>query len=143
MSRRTLAAAAAYVIPSFVIAVIWHLQVFAPRYDALEIYRADMVIPFGLAAMLIQGVLFGLAVPWVTGGRAGLAECLRFAGLAALLSWSYTTLPVAAKFPMTSVSGFVMLETGFTLAQWAVAGPLMVLAARVPQRLDAAARVAA
>ena len=50
-------------------------------------------------------------------------------GLAAL-SWSFTTLAVAAKNVMTSVPTYLMLETGFTLAQFVVVGPLIALAHR-------------
>jgi len=50
-------------------------------------------------------------------------------GLAAL-SWSFTTLAVAAKHPMTSVPTFLLLETGFTVLQFLVVGPLIALAHR-------------
>lgn len=60
--------------------------------------------------MLRNGLLYGL-------------------GLAAL-SWSFTTLAVAAKNVMTSVPTYLMLETGFTLLQFAIVGPLIALAYR-------------
>ena len=42
-----------------------------------------------------------------------------------LLAWSFTTLAVAAKYPMASIGDYVMLETGFTLVQSLLAGLLM------------------
>ena len=45
-----------------------------------------------------------------------------------LLSWSFTTLAVAAKHPMASISDFFLLETGFTVVQFLVVGPLIALA---------------
>jgi hypothetical protein len=53
-----------------------------------------------------------------------------FAAGAGLLSWTFTTLAVAAKHPMTSVRRFVMIETAFTAIQFVVVGPLFALAAR-------------
>jgi hypothetical protein len=47
-----------------------------------------------------------------------------------LLAWSFTTLPVAAKYRMTSVSSFVTLETCFTILQFVVVSPLIALAWR-------------
>jgi hypothetical protein len=46
------------------------------------------------------------------------------------VSWSYTTLAVAAKNVMTSVPTYMALETGFTLVQFAVVGPLIAFAYR-------------
>jgi hypothetical protein len=54
---------AAYLVPTFPIAYAWHLVVFAPAYDALGIYRPDPIISFGLASMLIQGVVFSWTYP--------------------------------------------------------------------------------
>lgn len=45
-----------------------------------------------------------------------------------ILSWSFTTLAVAAKTPMSSVPDYLMIETAFTAVQWIVVGPLTVLA---------------
>jgi len=44
--------------------------------------------------------------------------------------WSYIVLPVAAKYDMTSVPNFMLLESGFTLLQFLVVAPLMALAYR-------------
>ena len=52
-----------------------------------------------------------------------------WAGLA-ILSWSFTTLAVAAKNIMGSVPTYIELETAFTLLQFAVVGPLIALAHR-------------
>jgi hypothetical protein len=47
-----------------------------------------------------------------------------------VLSWSFTTLAVAAKNIMASVPLYIELETGFTLLQFAIVGPLIALAHR-------------
>jgi len=47
-----------------------------------------------------------------------------------VLSWSFTTLAVAAKNIMNSVPTYLLLETGFTLLQFAIVGPLIALAYR-------------
>jgi hypothetical protein len=46
----------------------------------------------------------------------------------ALLSWSFTTLAVAAKNVMASVPDYLVIETAFTVVQWAMVGPLTALA---------------
>jgi hypothetical protein len=123
---------AAYLVPTFPIAYMWHLVVFAPAYDALGIYRPDPIIPFGFASMLIQAIAFSFAYPRLFPGRGSaiLKPGLTYGLALAVLSWSFTTLAVAAKNIMTSVPTYIQLETGFTLLQFLFVGPLIALAYR-------------
>ena len=122
----------AYLAPTFPIAYLWHLVLFAPAYEALGIYRPDPVIPFGFASMLIQGAIFSFAYPRLFPGRgaAVVGPGLAYGLALAVLSWSFTTLAVAAKNVMASVPLYVELETAFTLLQFAIVGPLIALAHR-------------
>lgn len=123
---------AAYLLPTFPLGYTWHLVTFAEAYHRLEIYRAEVIIPMGLASMLIQAVFFSWAYPrlFSTARDRWLHSALPAAAIFAVLSWSFTTLPVAAKFRMSSVTDFMLLETGFTLLQFAVVTPLLALAHR-------------
>jgi hypothetical protein len=123
---------AAYLVPTFPIAFVWHLVLFEPSYHALQIYRADPIIPFGLASMIIQAVVFSWIFPRVFAGNGDpvLKNGLLYGLGAGLLSWSFTTLAVAAKQPMTSISDYILLETAFTVLQFLIVGPLIALAYR-------------
>ena len=123
---------AAYLVPSFPIAYVWHLVVFAPIYHDLAIYRDEVIIPFGLLSMIIQGAVFSWSYPRVFPHRDGaiLQKGLQYGLALAVLSWSFTTIAVAAKNVMTSVPTYLILETGFTLLQFVVVGPLIALAYR-------------
>jgi hypothetical protein len=119
----------AYLAPSFPIAYVWHLVAFAPTYHSLAIYRDEVIVPFGLASMLIQGAAFSYVYPRLFRDRTAVLRNGFLYGFAlALLSWSFTTLAVAAKNVMTSVPTYLALETAFTLVQFAVVGPLIALA---------------
>jgi hypothetical protein len=122
---------AAYVVPSFPIGYVWHLVLFAPTYYDLAIYRDDIIIPFGLLSMFIQGVAFSWVYPRLFNDRDPVLRNGLIYGLGlALVSWSFTTLAVGAKHVMTSVPTYLALETAFTLVQFAVVGPLIALAHR-------------
>jgi hypothetical protein len=123
---------AAYVLPTFPIAFVWHLVLFEQKYHALRIYRDELVIPLGLASMVIQGAIFSWLFPRVftRPGGSFLKHGLLYGLGIGLLSWSFTTLAVAAKNVMTSVPDYVLLETAFTILQFAVVGPLIALAWR-------------
>jgi hypothetical protein len=89
-----------------------------------------VIIPLGFLSMLVQGVIFAAAYPRIVDQPWRLVSGIRFASLAALLSWSFTTLAVAAKHPMTSVGGFMLIETMFTVVQFALVAPLLAWSAR-------------
>jgi hypothetical protein len=129
--RRFLLNLLAYVVPSFILGFVWHLMLFGAYYRDLAIYRADVIIPFGLLSMLLQGSIFALAYPRLFSRPESISSGLRFAAAAALLSWTFTTLAVAAKHPMTSVAGFVAIETAYTIVQFLLVGPLLALSSRL------------
>ncbi len=128
----------AYLVPSFALGFIWHLVLFEHYYAALAIYRSDIIIPFGLLSMLIQAVMFAWIYETAFAQRNGplLLRALTYGAFGAVLSWSFTTLAVAAKNVMTSVPDYLVIETGYTVMQWAMVGPLTALAFSQSQRTD-------
>lgn len=61
-----------------------------------------------------------------------------FACIFGVLAWSFVVLPVAAKYRMTSVQDFIVLETCFTALQFAIVSPLIALAHRLGEHKAAA-----
>ena len=120
----------AYVIPTFILGYVWHLVLFERYYADLAMYRADIIIPFGFASMLLQAVLFALAYDALFAGssRSLVWKSIAYAFFGAALSWSFTTLAVAAKNVMSSVPDYLVIETAFTVVQWALVAPLTALA---------------
>jgi hypothetical protein len=117
-------------VPTFALGFVWHLILFERYYDALAIYRKDIIIPFGFLSMLIQALVFAWLYDRTFSQQRGalLSRGFRYALLGAVVSWSFTTLAVAAKNIMTSVPDYLLIETAFTLVQWLMVGPLTALA---------------
>jgi hypothetical protein len=126
----------AYAVPTFTLGFAWHLVLFDQYYDTLAIYRDDIIIPFGLLSILIQGVIFTWIYEQTFAKQNGAfwSRALVYATLGAALSWSFTTLAVAAKNIMASVPDYLMIETAFTVVQWIMVGPLTALAFRNSSR---------
>lgn len=122
--------ALSYLVPTFALGFVWHLVAFKGYYDALAMYRQDVIIPFGFLAMALQAVFFAwlfdnaFARDPVSNWRRG----VYFAAFGAVLSRSFTTPAVAAKNDMTSVVDYLMIESAFTIVRWAIVGPLVALA---------------
>jgi ABC-type sugar transport system permease subunit len=120
----------AYLVPSFALGFVWHLILFEHYYAALAMYRSDIIIPFGLLSMLIQSVIFAWIYEraFAQQNATLLTRGLTYGAVGAVLSWSFTTLAVAAKNVMTSVPDYIIIETAFTAVQWIMVGPLTALA---------------
>ena len=120
----------AYLVPTFALGFVWHLILFEHYYKALAIYRDDVIIPLGLLSMLIQAVFFAWIYDRVFARQDSSMpkRMLAYGAAGALLSWSFTTLAVAAKNVMASVPDYLMIETAFTVVQWVMVAPLTALA---------------
>ncbi|HEV8549558.1 MAG TPA: hypothetical protein VGQ57_11035 [Polyangiaceae bacterium] len=136
MSKRILAAALCYLVPTFMLGFFWHLVWFKGYYDALAMYRKDVIIPFGLLSMSIQALLFAWLYERSFARREGplLARALAYALFGAALSWSFTTIAVAAKNVMSSVRGYLFIESSFTAVQWLLVAPLTAVVLAGPAR---------
>lgn len=125
MSKRIAIAAASYLIPTFALGFVWHLVAFKDYYQALAIYRKDVIVPFGFLSMAIQAVLFA----WIytrlfAAGSNAISRAMGYAAFGAALSWSFTTIAVAAKNVMSSVPDYLLIESAFTVLQWIIVAPL-------------------
>ena len=132
MKKSYALAVLAYLVPTFITGFVWHFVLFHEAYVRLDIYRPDPIIPFGFGSMIVQGLIFAWAYPRLfdTARDAWANSAVRAALIYAALSWSFTTVAVAAKFPMTSIGEYVLIETLFTVVQFALVAPLMALAWR-------------
>jgi hypothetical protein len=119
----------AYLVPTFALGLVWHLMLFEDYYAALQIYRSDIIVPLGFLSMLIQAVIFAwlYGKAFAGGNGSWLSKGLSYAALGAALSWSFTTIAVAAKNVMASVPDYLLIETAFTVTQWIIVGPLTPL----------------
>jgi hypothetical protein len=128
MNARFLLAILAYVIPTFPLGYLWHLTVFKDYYHELAVFRTDIIIPFGIASMVIQGIVWAFIYSRLFTEERVIAGTAKFAALAFPVAWSFLVLVPAAKMHMASVQGFVQIETAFTAIQYLVVSPLIALA---------------
>lgn len=143
MTTRYITAVLAYLVPTFLLGFVWHLVLFEGYYVRLAIYREDIIIPFGLFSMFIQAVAFAWLYEKAFSARPGgwLSRAALYGVVGAVLSWSFTTIAVAAKNVMSSVPDYLVIETAFTIVQWIMVAPLTALAFTLgsPARTQSAA----
>lgn len=139
MTKRYILPVLAYGVPTFLLGFVWHLILFEGYYKALQIYRDEVIVPFGILSMLVQAVIFAWIFDKTFAGAGGswISRGLKFAALGGALSWSFTTIAVAAKNVMASVPDYLVIETAFTAVQWLIVGPLVALAFEPVRRIRA------
>jgi hypothetical protein len=142
MNKSFWVAALAYLLPTFPLGYFWHLSIFADHYQQLAMYRDDVIIPLGLASMVLQALLYAWAYPRLFGQHDWRAGALRFGLVFGTLAWSLAVLPVAAKYRMSSVSGFLALESAFTVLQYLIVSPLIAWASSSQAKASSAAEPA-
>lgn len=140
MTKRIAIGALCYLVPTFALGFVWHLVAFKGYYDALAMYRKDVIIPFGFLAMSIQAVLFAWVYARVFAAKPDvIPRAVGYGAFGAVLSWSFTTIAVAAKNVMTSVPDYLLIESGYTVVQWLMVAPLTVALLRRPEPMRAVA----
>jgi hypothetical protein len=123
--KKHILAVLAYMLPTFPLGFFWHLTIFADYYKSLHVYREEIIIPFGIASMLIQGIIWSVLYKRMFSGESILKGAVKFAALACPLAWSFLVLAVSAKHQMSSVRGYLGIETAFIVAQYAIVSPLI------------------
>ena len=123
--KKHILAVLAYMLPTFPLGFFWHLAIFADYYKSLHVYREEIIIPFGIASMLIQGIIWSVVYERLFSGESILRGAVKFAALACPLAWSFMVLAVSAKHHMSSVSGYLGIETAFIMVHYTIVSPLI------------------
>jgi hypothetical protein len=131
-ARRFWFGAAAYLLPTFPIAFVWHLVLFRAGRSHLAGLprRSNHSVRVGLDDNPGSDLFMGFPRVFPGPRRSFVIDVLLYGMAIGMLSWSFTTLAVAAKHPMTSTSDFFLLETAFAAVQFVIVGPLIALAHR-------------
>lgn len=73
--------------------------------------------------MLIQGVVWSVIYERMFAGESIVKGATKLAAPACPLAWSFMVLAVSAKHRMSSVSGFLLVETAFMLIHYSIVSP--------------------
>lgn len=117
-----------YLIPTMILGMVWHFNLFPQIYENLGIYnRKDPIIPLGLTSMLVQGFIIAYLYPFYSKGENSLKKAVQFSLLMGLFLFSVSTLANAAKIEVTSMQMWLLIQTAFHLIQFLAAGVLIGL----------------
>ena len=125
---RLIAGAAAYIVLTFPLAVIWHIALFEDTYRALGYFaREQPSFALGFLSIATQGVLLSIAYPLLVRRPNSWRENLCFGLLMGVFLWSSHVAGDSAKFEIAPVSTYMAIETVYLALQFGLFGVAIFL----------------
>lgn len=127
MTRNVLAVLA-YIVATFAVQATSHFAANQDHYAAVTHISPNPIIPLGLLAMLVQGIILSFAYTRI--GARSMFDALRFAWLAGAFLVSYIALGEGGKYTLPSIPSWIAVEVIAGFAQFTVYGLLLGLVYR-------------
>ena len=116
----------AYFAVTMSVAYPWHMLLFHEQYAAMGAFtRAEPILPLGMTAVLVQGVVFAYLFPLYLRHRGAgrpVRRGMEFGLLFGSTVYSVMVFATAAKFEIEPVARFLALGTAFQLLQFLLVG---------------------
>lgn len=121
--KKVTVATISYFVLTMAIAYPWHLVWFHDLYVNMGAFtRAEPVIPLGMLAITIQGIVIAYLYPfWYRGGMPVLGG-IKFSLIIGLMVYSVMGFAMAAKIDINPISTFLIYNTIFQFIQFALTG---------------------
>ena len=126
--KKYIFATLAFIITGFIIAFLWHLVIFKDAYEALKIYTIEPIIALGFISFVLEGLAFVYVFQFFRRGKKPIQEGLIF-GLVVygVIMGGVGVLAEGAKHATTSLSTWLIIESGFYIITGAVLGTIVGL----------------
>jgi hypothetical protein len=120
-----------YLCITFPLAYSWHLVVFKATYERLNYFsRAEPIIVFGFAAILLQGVLLSWIYPRLCQGNSMGVGVFKFLIVMGGYHWTMHVLAAAAKQNIHPLSTWFLIESAYLAIQFTLGGIWLALVYR-------------
>jgi len=118
----------AYFVLTMAWAYPWHLIWFHDLYAAWGANtRPEPIMPLGIAAILMQGIVIGYLYPFYYKGGHPLIQGIKFNLIIGLMTYTAMGFATAAKFQIEPVSQFLLYHSIFQLIQFSLTGAALGL----------------
>jgi uncharacterized membrane protein len=87
-----------------------HFQVNKAHFEAIAHLRENPIMPMGLAAMIVQGLIMSLALGTWRGGDATLSNGVMLSLAFGLFLVSYVALAEPAKYTVPDIAAWIRIE---------------------------------
>ena len=131
MNKKFLLSVAGYFVTTMAVAYPWHMVLFHEKYVAMGAFsRGEPIMPLGMAAVLLQAVVFAYFYPLFyrhQGGGHPILRGVQFSMFLGLTVYTVMVLATAAKFKIEPLADFLVLGTCFQFLQFLFVGIVLGL----------------
>lgn len=122
--RRFWLAVAGFFVATMATAFSWHMILFHEKYLAMGAFtRGEPVMPFGIAAILLQALVFATCAPYYFDRRGyTMANAIKYCLFLGITVYSVMVFATAAKFEIEPAIDFVAYGTVFQFLQFLLVG---------------------
>lgn len=126
---------AAYFVITMAWAYPWHIIWFHDLYTSWgAMTRSEPIIPLGIAAILIQGLVIGYLYPYFYKGRGNpILQGIKFNLIIGLMTYTAMGFATAAKIEINPISTFLLYHTVFQTIQFVMTGTALGLIFKQPK----------
>ena len=118
-----IAAVLSYFVITMAWAYPWHIVWFHDHYvEWGAITRDPPLIPLGIAAVVIQGVVIAYLYPYFYRGGQPVVEGIKFSLIIGMMVYTVMGFATAAKFKIEPISQFLIYHTIFQFIQFVLTG---------------------
>lgn len=126
--KKFLLAVLSYFVLTMLWAYPWHIMWFHDLYQELgAITREPPIIPFGMAAIVIQGIVIAYLYPFYYHGGHPVVQGIKFSLIIGLMVYTVMGFATAAKFQIEPASTFLIYHTIFQFIQFVLTGAALGL----------------
>lgn len=114
---------AAYFVITLGWAYPWHMVFFHELYVEMGAFqRAEPIMPLGISAILIQGIVIGYLYPFFYQQGHPIIQGVKFNLIIGLMTYTAMGFATAAKFQIEPISQFLTYHTIFQTIQFTLTG---------------------
>lgn len=126
LNKKFIFSVVGFFVVTMAIAYPWHMLLFHEKYLAMGAFtRGEPIMPFGILAIILQGIVFAYFYPLFYKHKNGGHPILRgiqFSLFMGLTVWTVMVFATAAKFHIEPVIDFVLFGTVFQIIQFTLVG---------------------
>ncbi|MBV1867075.1 MAG: hypothetical protein KUG69_04095 [Marinosulfonomonas sp.] len=117
----------AFIVVSFGVQGLSHFVINADHFAAIGFIRAEPVLPMGIAAMIVQALIFSFVMPRLWPSGATIRQGVIVSACFGLFLASYIVLAEPAKYAAPSIPAWMTIESLASFVQFGVFGVLLGL----------------
>jgi len=117
----------AFMVVSFGVQGLSHFMINVDHYAGISFARADSILPMGLAAMIIQALVFGFVMSQLWPDGSTVWQGVLVSACFGIFLASYIVLAEPAKYAAPSIPAWMMIEATASSIQFGTFGVLLGL----------------